>query len=291
MPQVGPPQLTAGDKKDPKSGYQSLFSHGDEAASTGYYRVKLLKSGVVVELTASERAGMFRMTFPQSDQSSILIDLSHVLGGKVIWSRLRVVSAPGDKELDTVTGFHLSNGWGPDRPLYFAAKFSRPFDDFTIFSDGKPVVYNTYRFRSSREAAGPNLRFLAKYKTQPNEPILVKVGISPISAANAMKNLEADIPAWDFERVVRETREKWKRELSKIQIEGSTEDKQTFYTGMYHCFNTPNLYQDVTDEYLGLDHNIHQAKGFTNYAIYSLWDTFRAEHPLFTLIQAPATPT
>ena len=165
MPQVGPPQLNAGDKKDPKSGYQSFFSHSDEAASIGYYRVKLLKSGVNVELTAADRAGMFRMTFPQSDQSSILIDLSHVLG-KVVWSRVRVESQPGAEALDTVTGFHLASGWGPDRPLYFAAKFSRPFDDFTIFSDGKPVVYNTYRFRSSREAAGPNLRFLAKYKTQ-----------------------------------------------------------------------------------------------------------------------------
>jgi predicted alpha-1,2-mannosidase len=286
MPQVGQPQLNAGDKKDPKTGYQSLFSHADESASVGYYRVKLLKSDVVVELTASDRAGMFRMTFPQSDQSSILIDLSHVLG-KIVWSRVRVESKPGSDALDTVTGFHLASGWGPDRPLYFAAKFSRPFDDFTIYSDGHPVLYNTYRFRSSREASGANLRFLAKYKTKKDEPILVKVGISAISAANAMKNLDAEIPAWDFDGVVRETRAKWERELSRIQIEGSLWDKRTFYTGMYHCFNTPNLFQDVTGEYLGLDHNIHRAKGFTNYALYSLWDTFRAEHPLFTLIQSP----
>ncbi|MFZ1936366.1 MAG: GH92 family glycosyl hydrolase [Thermoguttaceae bacterium] len=286
MPQVGPPQLTAGDKKNPKSGYQSLFSHSDESASLGYYQVKLLKSGVNVELTCSDRAGMLRMTFPQSDRASILTDLSHVLG-KVVWSRVRVESTPGSDALDTVTGFHIATGWGPDRHLYFAAKYSRPFDDFTIFSDGKPVVYNGYRFRSSREAAGANLRFLAKYKTSKDESILVKVGISAISAANAMKNLEAEIPDWDFDRVRRETRAKWETELSKIQIEGSQWDKETLYTGLYHCFNTPNLYQDVTGEYSGLDHNIHQAKGFTNHALYSLWDTFRAEHPLFTLIQAP----
>ncbi len=204
MPQVGSPQLVAGDKKNPKSGYQSLFSHSDESASVGYYQVKLLKSGVNVELTCSERAGLLRMTFPQSDQSSILTDLSHVLG-KVVWSRVRVESSPGSDKLDTVTGFHIASGWGPDRHLYFAAKYSRPFDDFTIFSDGKPVVYNGYRFRSSREAAGANLRFLAKYKTSKDEPILVKVGISAISAANAMKNLEAEIPDWDFDRVRRDT--------------------------------------------------------------------------------------
>ena len=112
------------------------------------------------------------------------------------------------------------------------------------------------------------------------------MGISAISAANAMKNLEAEIPAWDFDRVVRENRAKWERELARIQVEGSQLDKETFYTGLYHCFSTPNLYQDVTGEYSGLDHNIHTAKGFTNYAVYSLWDTYRAEHPLLALIQA-----
>ena len=292
VPQVGPPQLNSGDKKHPKAGYQSLFSHADESASVGYYQVKLLKSGVNVELTASDRAGLLRMTFPQSNEASIMTDLAHVLSGgawKVVWSRVRVESKPGDKTLDTVTGFHLVNGWGPERYLYFAAKYSRPFDSFTIINNGQPVAYDSYksyRFRSSREAAGANLRFLARYKTKKDEQILVKVGISAISAANAMKNLDAEIPGWDFDRVRRETRTKWERELSKIKVEGSRLDKETFYTAMYHCFNTPNLYEDVTGEYSGLDHNIHRAKGFTNYAVYSLWDTYRAEHPLFALIQA-----
>ena len=294
MPQIGPPQLTPGDKKHPKAGYQSLFSHSDESASVGYYQVRLLKPGVNVELTASDRAGLLRMTFPQSDQASIMTDLSHVLSGgawKVVWSRVRVESKPGDKALDTVTGFHLVSGWGPERYLYFAAKYSRPFDSFTITSNGQPVVYDSYksyRFRSSREAAGADLRFLARYKTKKDEQILVKVGISAISAANAMKNLEAkgEIPDWDFDRVRRETRAKWERELSKIQIEGSQWDKETFYTGLYHCFITPNLYEDVTGDYSGLDHNTHHAEGFTNYAVYSLWDTYRAEHPLLALIQS-----
>ena len=209
IPQVGKPELNAGDKKNPKSGYQSIFSHSDESASVGYYQVKLLKPGVNVELTATDRAAMLRMTFPQTDQATILTDLSHVLGGRVVWSRVRVESEPGSSELDTVTGYHVVASWGPDREIYFAAKYSRPFDSFTITSDGQPVVYNTYRFRSARESAGSNLRFLAHYKTQKDEPILVKVGISGVSAANALKNLKAEIPGWDFDRVRRETRAKW----------------------------------------------------------------------------------
>ena len=148
-------------------------------------------------------------------------------------------------------------------------------------------MYNTYRFRSRREAAGSNLQFLAHYKTKKDEPILVKVGISAISAANALKNLEAEIPDWDFDGVRRETRAKWERELRQDSNRRLARDKETFYTGLYHCFITPNLYEDVTGEYCGLDHNIHRASGFTNYAVYSLWDTYRAEHPLLALIQTP----
>ena len=114
----------------------------------------------------------------------------------------------------------------------------------------------------------------------------MKIAVSAVSAENALKNLDADIPHWDFDKVRSETRKKWDRELSKIQIEGTQEEKETFYTAMYHAFTTPNLYQDVTGEYRGLDQNIHKAEGFTNYAIFSLWDTFRAAHPLFALIQA-----
>jgi predicted alpha-1,2-mannosidase len=292
MPQVGKPELESGDKKNIKAGYQSIYSHSDESASVGYYQVRLLKSDVNVELTATDRAGLLRMTFPQTDQASIMTDLSHVLSGgawKVVWSRVRVESTPGSKAPDTVTGFHIVNGWGPDRVLYFAAKYSRPFDSFTITNNGAPVVYDSfksYRFRSSRESAGTSLRFLAHYKTKKDEQIQVKVGISAISAAHAMKNLDAEIPDWDFDRIRRDARAKWETELNRIHIEGSQWDKQTFYTAMYHCFNTPNLYQDVTGEYSGLDHNAHAAKDFTNYAVYSLWDTYRAEHPLFTLIQA-----
>ena len=190
------------------------------------------------------------MTFPESNQAWILTDLNHVLHWNVVWSHVRV------EDNSTVTGFHLVHGWGKERHLYFAARYSRPFDHYKIISDGKPVVYGGDRFRtrseieggavrfqSRSEAAGANLQFLAEYNTKKDEAIQVKVAVSAVSAANALKNLDADIPHWDFDQVRRETREKWERELSKIQIEGSQEEKETFYTAMYHAFTTPNLYK------------------------------------------------
>jgi putative alpha-1,2-mannosidase len=153
-------------------------------------------------------------------------------------------------------------------------------------SEVKYDSYKTYRFRSRNEAAGTNLQFLAEYKTRPDDVILVKVAVSAVSAANALQNLDAEIPDWGFERVMAETRARWDRELSRIEIEGSQEEKETFYTGMYHAFLAPNLFEDITSEYRGLDSNIHHAKGFHNYAVFSLWDTYRATHPLFALIQA-----
>ena len=286
VPQVGNPEFVSGAKDHPESGYQSAFSHADESAAAGYYQVKLKKSGVNAELTAGERAGILRFTFPASDDASILTDLNHVINGgrwRVAESRVRI------EDGSTITGFHLVNGWAKERYLYFAARYSRPFADAQIISNGKPVRYDSYvnyRFRSRHEAAGTNLQFLAKFKTRDQEVIQVKVAVSAVSAADALQNLDAEIPGWDFAKLLASTREKWDCELGKMEIEGSPEQKETFYTSMYHAFLAPNLYQDVNGRYRGFDQNIHQAKGFTDYSVFSLWDTFRAEHPLFTLIQS-----
>jgi predicted alpha-1,2-mannosidase len=285
VPQVGEPAFVVGRKDHPEEGYQSAFSHADESASAGYYRVKLQKSGVTTELAAGERAGILRFTFPASDTASIMTDLSHVINGnrwRVAESRLRI------EDGNTVTGFHLVNGWAKERYLYFAARYSRPFDDAEIISNGKPVNYHSYinyRFRSRNEAAGTNLQFIARFKTHDGEVIQVKVAVSAVSAANALQNLDAEIPKWDFERLRETTRDKWDHELSRIQIEGSPEQKKTFYTSLYHAFLVPNLYQDVNGEYRGFDENIHHGGKFTRYTVFSLWDTFRAEHPLLALIQ------
>ena len=285
VPQVGEPAFELGRKDHPEEGYQSAFSHGDESASAGYYRVKLQKSGVTTELTAGERSGIMRFTFPASDAASIMTDLSHVINGgrwRVAESRVRI------EDSNTVTGFHLVNGWARERYLYFAARYSKPFEDAQIINNGKPVIYKSYinyRFRSRNEAVGTNLQFLAKFKTHAGESVQVKVAVSAVSAANALQNLDAEIPGWDFEGLRETTRKKWDRELSRIQIEGSEEQKKTFYTSLYHAFLVPNLYQDVNGEYRGFDQNIHQSKTFTRYTVFSLWDTFRAEHPLLALIQ------
>jgi predicted alpha-1,2-mannosidase len=288
MPQVGPASVGPGTKDQPETGYQSAFSHADESASAGYYKVKLQKSGVVAELTAGERAGMMRFTFPATEEASILTDLNHLLSGghwQVVVSRVRV------EDQSTVTGFHLVNGWAKERYLYFAARYSRPFDKGQIVQYGRPVSYESYRnyrFTSRNEAfGGGNMQFVAMFnKTHANEIIQVKVAVSAVSAANALQNLDAEIPDWNFEHVREATRSKWDRELSRLQIDGTEEQKQTFYTSVYHAFQAPNLYQDVNGEYRGFDQNIHRAEGFTNYSVFSLWDTFRAEHPLLALIQA-----
>ncbi|MBI5727393.1 MAG: glycoside hydrolase family 92 protein [Ignavibacteriales bacterium] len=278
-PVVGTPKLIPGSKEYPDSGYRSPFSHNDEEASPGYYRVMLQNSKVNVELTAGDRAGIMRLTFPRTDSAFILTDLKHVLRWNVMWSGLRV------EDDRTITGYHIVNGWGKDRHLYFAARYSRPFENFRIMNDGKPVIYNGYRFRSTREAFGKNLQFLAQYETKENDVIMVKIAISATSTANALKNLESEIPDWNFERVRNLTREKWNKELSVIDIEAGESDKEVFYTSLYHAFMAPNLYQDASGEYRGFDQNNHKANGFTNHAVFSLWDTYRATHPLFALVQ------
>ena len=285
VPQIGQPAYEAGPKDHPGEGYQSAFLHDDESASAGYYKVKLQKPGVTVELTAGERAGMLRFTFPASDEASILTDLNHVINGgrwRVAESRVRI------EDGSTITGFHLVNGWAKERYLYFAARYSRPFDEAQIVSSGKPVFYKSYvnyRFRSRNEAAGTNLQFVAKYKTRTDEVILVKVGISAVSTANALQNLDSEIPDWNFDRVREATRAKWDRELGRIEVAGSQEQKETFYTSVYHAMLVPNLYQDVNGEFRGFDQNIYRS-GKAEYTVFSLWDTFRAEHPLLSLIQA-----
>jgi predicted alpha-1,2-mannosidase len=282
VPQAGKPAFVRGTKGRPDEGYQSAFSHAGESAAAGYYRVRLEKSGVLAEVTAGERAGILRFTFPANDEASILVDLSHVIGPwRVAESRVRI------EDNSTVTGFHLINGWAKERYLYFAARFSRPFDGTVIMSDGKPVIYNTYRFRSDKEAAGRDLQFLAKYNhTHAGEVIQVKVAVSAVSTADALQNLDAEIPGWDFDKLRDATRAKWDCELNKIRIKGTPEQKETFYTSVYHAMLAPNLYEDVNGQYRGFDQNIHQAKGFTEYTVFSLWDTFRAEHPLMALINA-----
>ncbi|TAJ13518.1 glycoside hydrolase family 92 protein [Marinilabiliaceae bacterium JC017] len=283
MPTVGQTHIRSGKKDFSEPGYLSRFSHDNEKAEVNYYSVQLDDYNIETELTSTNRAGLMRFTFPESDSAHIVLDLSHVLRHSVIWSNVRVENET------TITGMHQVKGWAKERYVYFAAKFSRPFDNTRIFSNGRESKYDsykTYRFRSSVEAAGPDIQFVADYKTAASEQILVKVGISAVSTANAMKNLDTEITDWNFEKVVEDGKNLWNQELAKFDVTGTQEQKETFYSAVYHAFMAPVNYFDVDRSYRGLDQNIHKADHFDNYTVFSLWDTYRATHPLFCLTQA-----
>jgi len=273
MPTVGPLRVVQGDPVRGVRGYWSKFRHAEETASPGYYKVRLDDYGIQVELSATKRVGVHKYVFPKSDSASILIDLKHGLGlDKVVESKLQVV---GD---DEIAGFRRSEGWAKDQIIYFVAKFSKPFKSFGIANDD---VIRQQR----RTATGQNLKGFVRYRTQANETILVKVGLSSVSIKGARKNLMAEVPGWDFESVKAGAERAWNAELNRIWIDGGSEaQRRTFYTALYHAMLTPNTFSDVDGLYRGMDGKPRQANGFEMYTVFSLWDTFRAEHPLFTLI-------
>ncbi len=287
MPGTGPTRLVPGTRANPESGYRSRFSHKEEVAEPGYYSVMLRDYRIQAELTATQRAGIHRYTFPQSDTSHFMIDLAHaILHGadappKILSAELKVTGP------DTIVGGRRVANWAVGRHIYFAMKFSRPFLSAQIYSADRPLA------ASAREASGKWLKCVVHYKTKAGERIFVKVGISGVSAEGALKNLEAEIPAWDFEGVRRAAHESWQRELSRLAVESSDfKRKQIFYTALYHTMLAPTLYDDADGRYRGMDLEVHQLpRGEHNYSTYSLWDTYRALHPLYTIMQADRIPS
>ena len=280
IPSIGKPELQPGTKEHPEEGYITPFSHKNEKASPGYYSLYLPEHSINVELTATERAGMMKLTYPETDSANVLVDLSHVLKQEVVWSHVRIENE------QLISGYHQVYGWAKERYLYFAARFSEPFEECKILNGGKYQSVDSYYFDSKYQSSGKNIQCVVRYKTKRDEPVIVKIGISAVSAQNALENLDAEIPGWNFTEVHNQTCEKWNKALNKITIEGSRWEKETFYTSLYHLFLTPNVYQDIDGSYRGFDQNIHKAKDFTNYTIFSLWDTYRAVHPLFNLIES-----
>ena len=280
---------TTGDPAQPW--LQSEFSHRTEDAEPGYYRVLLEDHMILAELTASDRVGYHRYTFPEADDVRIVLDLTHNIynhDNKNVWTFVRVESD------SLVTGYRQTKGWARTRVVYFAMKFSVPFRGYGHRKYDE-VIYNGFyrRFEETRdfpEMAGREIRAWFDFETAEGEQVEIKFALSPVSTAGALKNLEAEIPHWDFNRVRREAREKWNAELSKIIVEMMTpEEMTTFYTALYHTMLGPVIYEDVDGQYTGLDRNVHTSDGFTNYTIFSLWDTFRALHPRFNLIQPQRT--
>lgn len=277
MPGVGEPILDPGTDDNPDSGYRSRFSHDKETAAPGYYAVWLSDYGVNAEMTAAKRSGMFRFTYPKTEKAFVLLDLNHTLWFKCAWSNIRIEND------STITAYKLVKGWGPERHIYMRAVFSKPFKNFMIFQDKKPVVYNTSRFRSNREAWGEKLLFTAEFDTRDGEEIIVKTAVSATSTAGAELNME-EIDGMTFDQVREKATGAWETELSRYQIEGTREQKETFYTSAYHAALCPFVYNDADGKYRSLDKNIYKAEGWTPLTVFSLWDTYRAFHPLMNLV-------
>ena len=287
MPTVGELKLNPGIAVHPEHGYRSRYSHEKEYAEPNYYNVRLLDYDILAELTTSSRVGFHRYTFPKSDSSYVIIDLKHGIynyPGKNVWTFVRV-------ENDTlVTGYRQTNGWARTRTVYFAIAFSKPFTDYGLVCSDKRI-YNGFwrRFNQDHnfpENAGHEIVCHFDFDTEQNEQVMLKVAISPVSVNGALNNLMTEIPHWDFDQVKNEGQNLWNEELSKIEAEMiNKDDKVSFYTSLYHTYLGPTLYMDLDRHYKGLDQNTHTAIGFDHYTTFSLWDTYRALHPLFNIIQ------
>jgi predicted alpha-1,2-mannosidase len=287
MPTVGPLQLEPGDKDKPSTGFRSAFSHANETAEVGYYKVKLEDDNILAELTATTRVGVHQYTFPASDSSHIILDLMHGIYNyedKNVWSYVRVIND------HTVVGFRQTNGWARTRIVYFAMEFSKPFTSYGYKEFARQDYRGFWRkFDQSKnfpEMAGKQLRAYFDFKTAANEKVKVKFALSPVSTDGAQANLRAEAPGWDFDQIKSRAQAAWERELSRIAVTAQKrDDLVNFYTAMYHAFISPTVYMDADGQYKGIDQNVHRAAGFTNYTTFSLWDTYRALHPLLNIIQ------
>nr|WP_238567986.1 GH92 family glycosyl hydrolase [Flavobacterium sp. ASV13] len=287
MPTTGKLQLNSGVASKPLSGYRSAFSHSTEKAEPAYYSVFLEDHKIKAELTATTRVGMHQYTFPKSDEAHIILDLTSGIYNydkKNVWTFVRV-------ENDTlITGYRQTNGWARTRTVYFAMSFSKPIKSYGQAAQEKSVYRGFWgRFDQTKnfpEMAGQNLKLFFDFNTEEGEKIKIKMALSPVSSAGALENMKKEVPGWDFEKVKKQSQEVWNSELNKIQIEAiQKEDYVNFYTAMYHAFLGPTEYMDLDGNYKGLDMNVHKAEKFKNYTSYSLWDTYRALHPFFNIVQ------
>ncbi|HET6912655.1 MAG TPA: GH92 family glycosyl hydrolase [Rhodanobacteraceae bacterium] len=286
MPGTGEPQFDPGDPDKPGSGYRSRFSHKTEIAQPGYYAVTLADSNVRVELTANARVGWHRYTFPRGQDAHVLLDLRPSIydyAGKVLWARLRV------RDDGTITGYRETRGWAPGRQLYFAIRFSQPMVTHDLVNRETDIPYKGFKGPDANPAghdaiAGKQLEGVFEFGKL-KSPLLVKVAISTVSEAGAIANLDADGKGWDFDAQRAAARDAWTKALSAIDVDATPDVRTNFYTALYHALIAPNLSMDVNGEYRGPDHAVHKVNGFTFYSTWSLWDVYRVQQPLMTLIQ------
>jgi predicted alpha-1,2-mannosidase len=256
-------------------GYASSFKHKNEKASAGYYSVILDRSDIQVELTATARAGMHRYTFSGNSEQKVVIDLKH--RDQVLDSYVKIVNK------SEIKGFRKSKAWAEEQYVYFDALFNKSYKKIELFRNDSLIPF-------SDSISGTNLKIILTFDPSGNKELIAKCGISGVSTDGASKNVRSEIPGWDFQEVCQKAKGHWNKELGKIIAEGGTNNQLiTFYTALYHCMLQPNLYMDVDSLYRGRDLKIHKAISFDYYTVFSLWDTYRAEHPLFTIIDQKRT--
>ncbi len=273
MPTTGEVKTVPGSIDKPGFGYRSRFSHKNEIARPGYYSVLLSDYNIKAELTATLRAGFHRYTFPKTNEANIIIDLNHGIQNKTTGAEIKII---GNKIIE---GYRQTTGWAKKRCVYFYAEFSKPFKSFGIANDSETVTGKSF-------ATGTDLRAFVRYSTTAGEKVLIKIGISSVSIEGAKKNLESEIPGWNFNQIEIQADAAWNKALSSVIVETKNkDDKITFYTALYHALIAPNIFSDVDGRYFGMDGKIHTMKNHDMYTVFSLWDTFRAEQPLYTIIE------
>ena len=284
MPVTGAIKFNPGTQTDPDAGYRSRYRHETETATPGYYTVTLDDYGVKAELTATEHVGVHRYSYPEGQNGSMIIDLQHGIynyDGKTLWANLRV-------ENDTLlTGYRITNGWARTNYTYFAISFNKPIADYGYRELEKPK-YNGMWGKFDVKHHFPEMtgrKIVAYFTFNEHKTLEMKVALSATSTEGALRNLHAETDGRGFDQLLAETQTKWNKELSVIEAEGTEDQKAMLYTSLYHTMINPSIYMDVDGQYRGIDHNIHNAEGFTNYTVFSLWDTYRALHPLFNVLQ------
>ncbi|KAA6332111.1 hypothetical protein EZS27_019341, partial [termite gut metagenome] len=256
-----------------------------EISRPGYYEVCLDDYRVKAQLTATERTGVHRYTFPSDEMQRIILDLTHGIynyDGKVLWASLRV-------ENETlITGYRITNGWARENYTYFAISFSKPITNYGYTDWETPKYVGFWRKfdlqNNFPEIAGRKIVTHFDFDSNASAPLEIMVALSSVSTQGAIKNLQVETEGKSFDQIVAEASAKCEKELSKIEVTGNDAAKTMLYTSLYHTLINPLVYTDTDGQYRGIDHNIHQANGFTNYTVFSVWDTYRALHPLFNLI-------
>jgi predicted alpha-1,2-mannosidase len=287
MPTTGDTNHSRGTAESYDTGLWSLFTRKDEYCAPGYYTTRLDRWGVDVELTATARVGFHKYTFPSdATDARVVIDLATGQSDRPVEGYLRVVDE------STVEGYRYSRGWARDERIYFVAEFSRPFDSFVLYDENKPAEGDRI---TAQRVYGEAL-----FGSTGHQPVYVKVALSPVSTENARENLDTELAGWNFNRTVADAKRAWNAELSKIRIRTSDDAvRRTFYTALYHTMIAPSLFSDINGDYRGAggenrqgQWNVenHRDAGHTNYTTFSLWDTYRAAHPLMTIIHPEKVP-